>query len=114
MSDTMLTPAAMRTDAEQLLTPDADAPADDGLSELTLRMRGHIMQLIPALEDGIVVHPRNDDALAEAIAGVARAHRRLAVEAPNGSLTQAVAHAQGLARTVVALTEHLAALEGPR
>ncbi|MDH2389431.1 DUF6415 family natural product biosynthesis protein [Streptomyces sp. HNM0663] len=104
----------MRTDAAQLLAPDADAPADDGLSELTLRLRGHIMQLIPALGDGIAVHPRNDDTLADAIAGVARAHRRLAVEAPNGSLTQAVAYAQGLARTVVELTEHLAALEAGR
>ncbi|WP_267242810.1 DUF6415 family natural product biosynthesis protein [Streptomyces sp. PR69] len=104
----------MLADAGQLLATGAEGPTDDGLSELTLRLRGHIMLLIPAVSDRITVHPRNDDPLAQAMAGVARAGRRLAEEAPNGSLTQAVAYAQRLAHTVVALTEHLAALEDPR
>ncbi|WP_267244333.1 DUF6415 family natural product biosynthesis protein [Streptomyces sp. PR69] len=105
---------AMRADAQLLLTPDADAPQEDGLSELTLRLRGHIMRLTPAVEDGMAAHPHNDDVWANALGSVARAGFRLLEEPPNGSLTQAIAYAQRLARAVIALTDALTALKAAR
>ncbi|WP_267243896.1 DUF6415 family natural product biosynthesis protein [Streptomyces sp. PR69] len=105
---------AMRTEAEQLLFSTAEVPAYDGLCELTLRMRGHIMQLTPAVEDGMAAHPHNDDVWANALGSVARAGFRLLEEPPNGSLTQAIAYAQRLARAVVALADALAALKAAR
>ncbi|WP_443056551.1 DUF6415 family natural product biosynthesis protein [Streptomyces sp. MUM 178J] len=77
MSDVTLEVAGMRAEAERLLSSDADVPTYDGLHELTLRLRGHLMLLIPAVTDQIAVWPRNDDALAGALGSVGRAHRRL-------------------------------------
>ncbi|WP_267242708.1 DUF6415 family natural product biosynthesis protein [Streptomyces sp. PR69] len=105
---------AMRADAQLLLTPDADATPEDGLSELTLRMRGHIMRLTPAVEDAMAAHPHNDDVWANALGSVTRAGFRLLEEPPNGSLTQAIAYAQRLARAVIALTDALTALKAAR
>ncbi|WP_267244336.1 DUF6415 family natural product biosynthesis protein [Streptomyces sp. PR69] len=102
---------AMRADAQLLLAPGVDAPSEDGLSELTLRLRGHIMQLTPAVERAMAAHPHNDHVWANALDSTTRAGFRLFEEPPNGSLTQAIAYAQRLARAVVALTDALAALE---
>ncbi|WP_240137974.1 DUF6415 family natural product biosynthesis protein [Streptomyces sp. MUM 178J] len=110
-SPARLNTGRMLADAEQLLDSTADGPSHDGLHELTLRLRGHIMQLIPAVTDRFSSWPRNDDTLAQAMAGTGRAQRQLAADPPDGSLTQAVAYAQRLARTVVELTQHLARLD---
>ncbi|WP_267245676.1 DUF6415 family natural product biosynthesis protein [Streptomyces sp. PR69] len=104
----------MRADARQLLDSPADGPAHDGLSELTLRMRGHIMRLTPAVEDAMAAHPHNDDVWANALDSVARAGFRLLEEPPNSSLTQAIAYAQRLARALVALTDALTRLDQAR
>ncbi|MDH2389042.1 DUF6415 family natural product biosynthesis protein [Streptomyces sp. HNM0663] len=114
MNHTTIRPELMRADAELLLLPTADPPTSDQLDELTLRFRGYLMQLIPAVTDRIPKHPRNDDTLAHAMAAVARARRRLAEEPPNGHPTKAIAYAQSLARAVIALADSLAALEAAR
>ncbi|WP_240137796.1 DUF6415 family natural product biosynthesis protein [Streptomyces sp. MUM 178J] len=108
---TSLSTAGMRVDAERLLACTADVPAYDGLHELTLRLRGHVMWLVPVVSDRIAAYPRNDDALAAALGDVARAHRCLDEQLTGAGLAQAVDYARRLARTVLALTGCLARLE---
>ncbi|WP_267245593.1 DUF6415 family natural product biosynthesis protein [Streptomyces sp. PR69] len=110
-SPAMLSTTGMRADAERLLACTGDVPAYDGLHELTLRLRGHLMWLVPVVTERITAYPRNDDTLAAALGGVARARWRLDEQLTGASLAEAVDYAQRLARTVLALTGHLAQLE---
>ncbi|WP_031080300.1 DUF6415 family natural product biosynthesis protein [Streptomyces sp. NRRL S-118] len=99
---------AMRADAAVLLESAALPPADV-LETTLLRVRGHVQVLIPVVADAAVSRPRHDDLRVRASAGIGEAQARLG-EQPSADLVRAVRHAQRLARSVVALTTHLAAL----
>lgn len=102
---------AMLADAQRLIGPDAELPSYDDLDDMTLRLRGHIQQLIPAIADHTNRRPRGDSLRARAEAGIGEAHRRLD-ETPRGNLIAMVRHGQRLARSVYGLLTHLDNLTG--
>lgn len=102
---------AMLADARRLIGPDAELPSYDDLEDVTLRLRGHIQQLIPTIADHTNGRPRGDSLRARAEAGVGEAYRRLD-ETPGGNLIALVRHGQRLARSVDGLLTHLDNLKG--
>jgi uncharacterized protein DUF6415 len=105
--------ATMREGANQVLANNAPLPNWDDLHTITLQLRGHLMLLVPEIEDLTGRLP--DDAVPRTVAraGAGEARRRLD-EMPGPNLPRAVAHAQRLARSVEALCTHLERLAVPR
>jgi hypothetical protein len=104
--------AAMRADAHELIGDDAELPTWDDLDAMTMRLRGHIQQLIPAIGERMVGLPRDDTLRARVEAGVGEALRRLD-ETPRTDLIATVGHAQRLARSVNGLANRLDELASP-
>lgn len=100
---------AMCADAGVLVRARAVPPADV-LENLLPRLWGHVDAIIPMVAEAAISRPRYDELRARASAGISEAERRLAEQRP-ADLVQAFAYGQRLARSVVALTMHLAALE---
>ncbi|MCX4608881.1 MULTISPECIES: DUF6415 family natural product biosynthesis protein [Streptomyces] len=96
----------MRETARRLLAEDAELPTAGELETLTLTLRGHMMLLVPAVEDAARPLPEDDIPRACALACVGEARMRLGLE-PGRSLPQAVADALRLARSVNALVDHV-------
>lgn len=105
--------ATMRATVAQLLAADAELPSRDELETLTLQLRGHLMLLIPEIDDLVARLPSGEVPGKLAQAGVGEARRRLD-ELPGSNLPRAVAHAQRLARSVEALCTHWERLAVPR
>ncbi|MFE5367984.1 DUF6415 family natural product biosynthesis protein [Streptomyces mirabilis] len=103
--------ATMRDSARRLLAEDAEPPMPEELSTLTLTLRGHMMLLIPAVEDATRGLPKDDIPRACALACVGEARMRLNLE-PGRTLPAGIAHAQRLARSVNALCDHVENLGG--
>lgn len=101
----------MRDTARRLLAEDAELPSPDELDTLALALRGHIMVLIPSVEDAAGRLPEDDIPRACALACVGEARMRLGAE-PGRNLPAGVAHAQRLARSVNALCDHYENLDG--
>lgn len=101
----------MRGSARRLLAEDAELPTADELKTLTLALRGHMMLLIPDVEDAAQALPEDDIPRACALACVGEARMRLGLE-PGATLPGGIAHAQRLARSVNALCDHVENLEG--
>ncbi|MET8243546.1 DUF6415 family natural product biosynthesis protein [Streptomyces sp. NPDC005202] len=101
----------MRGSARLLLAEDAELPTTGELETLTLTLRGHMMLLVPAVEDATRGLPDDDVPKACALACVGEARMRLGLE-PGRTLPAAVAHAQRLARSVNALCDHVENLDG--
>ncbi|MFD7447225.1 DUF6415 family natural product biosynthesis protein [Streptomyces sp. NPDC059909] len=97
---------AMRAVVLRLLGPDAELPTYEEAHDLILELRGHVMLLIPEVEQRAERLPRDDVPRACALACLGEARRRLSVEAGPG-LPAAVAHSQRLARSVNALLDHV-------
>lgn len=102
----------MRETAARLLAEDAELPSLEELETLTLLLRGHLMLAIPEVETAAIKRPDGDVQRACALACIAEARMRLRLEPSNGTFPAAVAHAQGLARSVKALTDHHTELGG--
>ncbi|MGW1063351.1 DUF6415 family natural product biosynthesis protein [Streptomyces aureus] len=101
----------MRGTARRLLAEDAELPTAGELETLTLTLRGHMMLLVPAVEDAARPLPEADVPRACALACVGEARMRLGME-PGPTLPAAVAHAQRLGRSVNALCDHVENLDG--
>ncbi|MGW3913189.1 DUF6415 family natural product biosynthesis protein [Streptomyces sp. NPDC005070] len=101
----------MRATARLLLGEDAELPTETELNTLTLTLRGHMMLLIPAVEDVARPLPEDDVPRACAMACLGESRMRLGLE-PGVTLPAAVAHAQRLARSVNALCDHVENLNG--
>lgn len=101
----------MRKTARRLLGEDAELPTEAELETLTLTLRGHMMLLVPAVEDAARPLPEDDMPRACAMACVGEARMRLGL-APGRTLPAAVAHAQRLGRSVNALCDHVENLKG--
>lgn len=96
----------MRETAARLLSEDAELPSLEELETTTLLLRGMIMVAIPEVETAAGKLPEDDVPRACALACVGEAQMRLRLEPSNGTLPACVAHAQRLARSVRALTDH--------
>ena len=105
--------ATMRECANRMLATDAPLPSWDELRTVTLKLRGHLMLLIPEVEDLVGRRPHGALPGTVARAGVGEARRRLD-ELPGPTLPRAVSHAQRLARSVEALCRHLERLAVPQ
>jgi hypothetical protein len=106
--------ATMRAASRRLLAEDAEPPSPEALDTLTLQLRGHIMLLIPEVEEAAGRLPEDDVPRACALACIGESRMRLNL-APGRGLPAGIAHAQRLARSVNALcdhTENLAAAHG--
>jgi hypothetical protein len=101
----------MRETPRRLLAEDAELPTADELLTLTLTLRGHMMLLIPEVEDATRPLPEDDIPRACALACVGEARMRLNLE-PGRTLPAGIAHAQRLARSVNALVDHVVNLDG--
>ncbi|WP_326728946.1 DUF6415 family natural product biosynthesis protein [Streptomyces phaeochromogenes] len=95
----------MQTSARRLLAEDAELPSIDELDTLTLRLRGHIMLIIPGVETAAFEQPDDDVPRACALACIGEARMRLRLEADPG-LPAGIAHAQRLARSLDSLCDH--------
>lgn len=96
----------MRATARRLLAEDAEPPSPEELETLTLALRGHMMLLIPAVEDAAQSLPEDDVPRACALACIGSARMRLGQESSR-NLPADIAHAQGLSRSVNALCDHV-------
>jgi hypothetical protein len=103
----------MRETTTRLLADDAELPTPDGLRDLILLCRGHLMLLIPEVEQAAHVLPDDDWHKIEALAGIAQARRRLDL-VPDVRLPAEAAHAKRLAHSVDCLLAHLENLGGGR
>lgn len=100
----------MRTLVARLLDANTEPPSDDELRTLTLQLRGHLMLLIPEVEDRTRGRAADDAVRVRALAGVGEARRRLD-QLPGRNLIGEIKHAQALARSVRALCNHLENLQ---
>ncbi|MGW3950706.1 DUF6415 family natural product biosynthesis protein [Streptomyces sp. NPDC004752] len=103
--------ALLRENVARLLDEDAELPSAEELDTLTLLLRGHMMLLIPEVEEAAGKLPEDDVPRACARACIGEAHMRLRLE-PGSYLPQRVAHAKRLARSVRALADHYVNLGG--
>lgn len=95
----------MRAAVAQLLAEDAPLPSHDDLQTVILQLRGHLMLLVPEVED-LAGRLPDDDVLGKlAKVGIGKARRRLD-DLPGLTLPLAVRHAQHLARSVEELCTH--------
>ncbi|WP_406168850.1 DUF6415 family natural product biosynthesis protein [Streptomyces sp. NBC_00996] len=101
----------MRDAARRLLAEDAELPSFDELQTLTLRLRGHMMLLIPEVEKAAGRQPKDDVPRYCALACIGEARMRLGLEAGHG-LPAGIAHAKRLSRAVNALCDHYQNLDG--
>ncbi|MEU9208572.1 DUF6415 family natural product biosynthesis protein [Streptomyces sp. NPDC048415] len=101
----------MRAAARRLLAEDAELPSFDELETLTLRLRGHMMLLIPGVEQAAARQPKDDIPRYCALACIGEARMRLGLEAGHG-LPAGIAHAKRLSRALNALCDHYENLDG--
>jgi hypothetical protein len=101
---------AMRESATSTLAQDPVLPRHEHVQELALRLRQHLVLIIPEVQDRARSLPGSSVMQGTALAAVAEARVRLAT-GPGCGLVSAVRHAQGLARTLRDLCAHYEALD---
>ncbi|MFF4138036.1 DUF6415 family natural product biosynthesis protein [Streptomyces mirabilis] len=97
--------AAMRADAAQLIGDAAELPESTVLPQLVQRLRGHLMVLVPHVEDRMRAFARTAETRLVAQVTVGEAQRRLN-SVPGLTFISEIKHAQTLARSVEALCRH--------
>ncbi|MFJ4685914.1 DUF6415 family natural product biosynthesis protein [Streptomyces sp. NPDC091377] len=105
--------SAMRDAARSILGDHARLPTEEQLELLTGRLRGHLMLAIPVVVEAAAGYPVGDIPGACARVGVEEARLRLGREPAATSLPAGIAHAQLLARSVMALCDHYESLTHP-
>lgn len=98
----------MRACAERVLAQDAESRSPEEFEKwetLTLQLRGHIMVAVPEVETVVAALPEDGVARACALFCVGEARLRLSAQ-PGPILSARIAHAQRLARSVIALCDH--------
>jgi hypothetical protein len=95
----------MRESARRLLAEDAELPSFDEVETLTLRLRGHMMLLIPEVEQAAARQPKDDIPRYCALACIGEARMKLNL-APGHGLPAGIAHAKRLSRSLNALCDH--------
>jgi hypothetical protein len=101
----------MRATAAALLGPDEPLPRFDELAERTDRLRGHLRELLPVVEEAARDLPGGGAEKAAALASVASARRRLKV-GPGPGLVSATTYAKSLACEVGDLCRQYEVLTG--
>lgn len=96
----------MRSSADRLLAPDAEAPSAQELETLTLALKGHLAVIIPDLGRAASSR-RGDDSMPRVCARMAIAEtcRKMDIE-PGPAPSARLAHARRLARSLNALCRH--------
>jgi hypothetical protein len=102
----------MRAAAEDLLGEDT-LPRWDDLQEKAVLLRGHLMVLVPAVEDLAAQQPKDDVPAHVARIGLDEARRRMD-EIEGIGLASEFKRVQRLARSVRALCDHYETLTGLR
>ncbi|MFJ9589685.1 DUF6415 family natural product biosynthesis protein [Streptomyces acidicola] len=95
---------AMRADTALLIGDDAELPETRVLPQIVQNLRGHLMVLIPHVEDQISLSPEPGP-YTTALAEIDQARRHMDA-VPGFSLISEIKHAQNLARSVEALCHH--------
>ncbi|MFD5132296.1 DUF6415 family natural product biosynthesis protein [Streptomyces olindensis] len=95
----------MRACAARVLATDTEAPHSEELETVTLQLRGHIMLTVPEVETAALALPMDAVPRACALLCVGEARLRLSSE-PGRHLSNRIAHAQRLARSVRVLCDH--------
>ncbi|MCM2577968.1 DUF6415 family natural product biosynthesis protein [Streptomyces meridianus] len=103
--------AVIRETIDAVLGENATLPRYEQVEEYVLLLRGHVMLLVPEVEDRARLRPADDPSRCRALAGVGEAQRQLN-GATGPGLVSAVQHAQRLARCCQALLCHYARLTG--
>ncbi|MDX3507492.1 DUF6415 family natural product biosynthesis protein [Streptomyces caniscabiei] len=103
--------STMREGVDQLLAEGAEVPGDEDLETLWLRLRGHVVLLIPEVERQARRLPELDRARRSALACVAMSRLELRVGRGDTHLVR-VSVAQRLARLVRTLCGHAELLKG--
>lgn len=99
----------MRAAADELLAQDAGLPRYDELSNTSVVLCGHLVVLIPEVENLARALP--DGHVTRTCALTATGHARARLDAgPGPGLVSAVRHAKGLARALRALCDQFEAL----
>ncbi|WP_369383028.1 DUF6415 family natural product biosynthesis protein [Streptomyces sp. cg36] len=91
----------------------ADTLTLDDATARTLRYRGHLMMLLPALQDTEAHLPVDDPSRSRVLLGVTEAHRQLALDSKSEHLSTQYAHAHRLARCCLDTVQLLRALDAP-
>ncbi|MFH8716239.1 DUF6415 family natural product biosynthesis protein [Streptomyces zaomyceticus] len=102
----------MRATALRLLGDDAERLPLEELDSLTQALRGMLMLLLPEVTAAADRHPKGDMPRVCALVGVEEAWRRLRTRSVPAASPWALRHAQRLARSVMALTDHYVNLGG--
>ncbi|WFB08959.1 DUF6415 family natural product biosynthesis protein [Streptomyces sp. LX-29] len=95
----------VRATVAAVLGERAALPRFEEVEEAVLFLRGHMMLLIPEIEDLSRLRPKDDLVVILALAGVGEARRKLRMS-PGPGLVSAVEHAKHLARSCDALLRH--------
>lgn len=101
----------MRASARRLLAEDAELPTFEEMETLTLLLRGHMMLIIPEVEQVAARQPKDDIPRYCALACIGEARMRLDLTAGHG-LPAGIAHAKRLSRSLNALCDHYENLGG--
>ncbi|MFF4361020.1 DUF6415 family natural product biosynthesis protein [Streptomyces sp. NPDC001604] len=100
----------MRHSISQLLGPDAQPPAGEGLATLQGLLRGHLQLLIPEVEHAALKRDTDDVPRYVALACIGEARTRLRTTVHEGEQHGTLVHARRLARRLTALCDHYEAL----
>ncbi|GGP59389.1 DUF6415 family natural product biosynthesis protein [Streptomyces melanogenes] len=103
----------IKEECEALLrgtTPNVDSPSLEDATESTLRARGHLMLLLPALQDAEARLLSDDPVRSRVLLGVTEAHRQLGLDSSSVNLARQYAHMQRLARCCLGAVDLLRAL----
>lgn len=91
-------------------TPSVDSPSLEDATESTQRARGHLMLLLPALQDAEERLSPDDPVRSRIKLGVTEAHRQLGLDSSSVNLARQYAHVQRLARCCLGAVDLLQVL----
>jgi len=92
---------------------DARDVSPEDAADSVMRARGHLMVVLPVLEDAVGRLPLSDRARARGPAMIERAHELLAIDCSSANLARQYAHVQRLTRSCLEQVELLRELDAP-